>query len=339
MKKLLFFCFLFSTLTSLQAKIWRVNNTGLPADFTTIQSAHDNGSVLAGDTLHIEPSPTSYGSLLATKKLIIIGNGYFLNQNQNLQANPLSSRMSYFDFDAGSSGSVIMGMEILGGVSGANCAIRVGNITVSRNYFPLGGIPTSLYFVRTTAAYSNVLISQNYFANGGITYSGSGTQSYNNIMILNNVISQINLPVYFSGSIMNNVLISTNNAADYFVIKNNICTNTSAGSVFTSATGSTISYNTSAGATGFPAGNNNSNSVVMSTVFVQTGSTDGYYVLKSGSPAIGTGESGIDRGIFGGFNPYILSGIPPVPSIYKLTAPTNSNGNQLNVIISTKTNN
>jgi hypothetical protein len=333
MKKLLFICFVFSTLTPLQAKIWRVNNTGLPADFTTIQNAHDNAAVLAGDTLHIEPSPTSYGALIATKKLIIIGNGYFLNQNLDLQANPLSSRISSFDFDTGSSGSVIMGMEILGS---ANSYIRVGNITVSRNYFQTS--TTYLFLMRTTTAYSNVLISQNYFANYGILSSGSGTQSYNNIMILNNIITQIYLPVYYSGSVMNNVITYSGNNADYFVIKNNICTNTS-GAVFASATGSTISYNTSAGAAGLPAGNNNFNSVSMSTVFMQTGSTDGYYILKSGSPAIGSGESGIDRGIFGGSNPYVLSGIPPVPSIYKLTAPTNSNGNQLNVIISTKTNN
>ena len=35
------------------AKIWRVNNTGIPADFTSIQQAHDSSIVAAGDTLHI----------------------------------------------------------------------------------------------------------------------------------------------------------------------------------------------------------------------------------------------------------------------------------------------
>lgn len=45
------------------AKIWRVNNTGVPADFTTAQLANDNASVANGDTIHIEPSGTSYGSL------------------------------------------------------------------------------------------------------------------------------------------------------------------------------------------------------------------------------------------------------------------------------------
>ncbi len=58
MKKLILLALCFTALTVLNssAKIWRVNSAGLPADFTTIQAAHDATTVLAGDTLHIEPS-------------------------------------------------------------------------------------------------------------------------------------------------------------------------------------------------------------------------------------------------------------------------------------------
>jgi hypothetical protein len=57
--------------------------------------------------------------------------------------------------------------------------------------------------------------------------------------------------------------------------------------------------------------------------------------LKPGSPAIGKGLHGVDCGAFGGGVPYILAGMPPVPSIYSLTAPSsvNSDVNTMKVTI------
>ena len=53
-------------------------------------------------------------------------------------------------------------------------------------------------------------------------------------------------------------------------------------------------------------------------------SSDGRFKLKDDAPAIGFGilaGSSVDCGAFGGPAPYILSGMPPVPSIYELEAP------------------
>jgi hypothetical protein len=62
--------------------------------------------------------------------------------------------------------------------------------------------------------------------------------------------------------------------------------------------------------------------------------------LASNSPAKGSGENGTDAGAFGGDEPYILSGIPSIPSIYQLTVPANvPQGGTLNVQIKAKTNN
>ena len=52
---------------------------------------------------------------------------------------------------------------------------------------------------------------------------------------------------------------------------------------------------------------------------------DNRYELKAGSPAIGAGVGGIDCGAFGGETPYKLSGIPFVPLIYQVNAPTTGN--------------
>ncbi len=74
--------------------------------------------------------------------------------------------------------------------------------------------------------------------------------------------------------------------------------------------------------TQFGATNGNQQNVDMATVFIGTGSTDGKWQLKGGSPAIGTGTGGQDIGAFGGPSPYVLSGIPPIPTIYDVVAPT-----------------
>lgn len=85
-------------------------------------------------------------------------------------------------------------------------------------------------------------------------------------------------------------------------------------------TGNSIYNNIDAG-DHFGTENGNQVNVDMSTVFVGTGSTDGQWQLAAGSPAIGAGFNGVDCGMFGGPTPYVLSGIPSIPSIYIFDAP------------------
>ena len=73
-------------------------------------------------------------------------------------------------------------------------------------------------------------------------------------------------------------------------------------------------------------GTTNGNKVVpMSDVFVGTGSTDGKWQLKPNSPAKGTASDGGDPGMFGGSEPYVLSGMTEIPAIYYFQAPTEGN--------------
>ena len=105
-------------------------------------------------------------------------------------------------------------------------------------------------------------------------------------------------------------------------------------------------FNTDYGAV--PAGTGNigvSGGSMGSTVFVGyyaqgTYSNDGRYALKPGSPAIGAGAGGIDCGMFGGTNPYKLSGMPRIPAFYKLTAPSNiTSTNPYTITFSVRSNN
>ncbi len=86
----------------------------------------------------------------------------------------------------------------------------------------------------------------------------------------------------------------------------------------------------------------------MSTVYVggTTGGWDSRMMLKAGSPAIGAGVTvgtivSPDCGAFGATDPYKLSGIPNIPTIYSLSAPTSipSGTNSMNVTFSTRNNN
>ena len=70
------------------ATVWRVNATpNSSADYTTIQAAHDNAATLSDDTLYLEGSTFPVGGLTISKKLTIIGNGYFLAENPETQHN------------------------------------------------------------------------------------------------------------------------------------------------------------------------------------------------------------------------------------------------------------
>ena len=76
--------------------------------------------------------------------------------------------------------------------------------------------------------------------------------------------------------------------------------------------------------------NNNQSNVDMNTVFVDfdgTGgySTDGKWQLAPGSPALGAADDGGDCGIFGGQEPYVLSGLPRIPAIFFYRGPGTGN--------------
>lgn len=317
------------------AKIWRVNNNnGVTADFTGLQAAHDGAS--AGDTIYLESSPTSYGGLTCTKKLAIIGTGYFLDQNTDLQAFTLTSKATQIVFNAGSQGSSVEGIEFAWYNGGAYpIYIYVNDIVIRRNKFSGDYFTNKDYYKGTVYIYngaSNILITQNY----GITINSNSTSI--GLLISNNYIFNVGLADNTVAILKNNIFngtISTYNSN----ISNNIMT---AGSL--AGTGNLISNNIG-NSTQFGNTNGNKQNVDAGTIFEGTGSYDGAYKLKSGSPAIGAGYGStaatpVDCGIFGGTTPYKLSGLPAIPSIYFFTnQPVGSNSDPINVQVKVRSNN
>ncbi len=286
----------------------RVNNDpAADADYTTLQAANDEA--LPGDTIYVEGSPANYTGAYIDKKLIIIGPGYFLADNDSTQANSLDANIAgSLDFRTGSKSSKVSGLII------SQININDDEIVVSR---------CNVHSIYIFANSKNILITQNYI-NYSISVSGGNLTSS---IITNNIIgwaitaNNTSYPL----QITNNVIRGGNGtpiSVYYSTISNNIFTSTNY--KLQENTGNSIINNLFAYA-GTNA-NGNIYSITMTTVFVDFNGSLGYsnderYKLKAGSPALGAGVSGVDCGAFGGVTPYVLSGLPPFPRIYEATIP------------------
>lgn len=356
----LLFCSFFAGLAfSANAKIWRLNNNNggtlnppINADFTgTIQQAHDNSSVQPGDTIHVEQSNTSYGALVMTKRLVIIGPGYFLNENPKTQViKDYGATVSGINMlNAGASGSVITGLTIIGSINmGSN------RLVLTRNYISLPAYNTIAIGSGNASNIDSVVISSNYMNGSAYTYNISiqagTTGQITNFILSNNFITNatnstmVALNGSASGILINNVLNGPSALSVYnmYVVNNiQVFSNNTGGNTFFN---SVLEYNMGMSNAFFitPSGTNNtiSNNLTNATPgFVGTGSTDAKWKLQPGAAAQGAGKNGLDMGMFGGQIPYVLSGIPMVPNIYALTIdPIAPGASTINVTVSTKSN-
>lgn len=335
---LLFTLFLIICTQSIDAAVYRVNNTGADADYTDLQAAHDAAS--SGDTLYLEASPTSYGSLTISKKIHIFGTGYFLGQNLNLQANVATSKVYDILFAAGCDESTIQGLVVTHAIQTSGGDPAFSDVIISRNYIE-GGI----YF-STAGLVEDIFIMHNFIRGSFNTFYSVRTlgTSNKNLIVLNNIFdygsvySYIAFHTQTSGVFTNNIFANSSITVVNSDFQNNILVQPSVSNL----AANTFSYNICTG-TQFPAGNNNQQNVNNASIFVgypTQGSytSDNRYELLPGSPAEGAGNGGVDCGVFGGTQPYVLSGIPPIPTIYKFESPSVVTGN-FNITVSTRSNN
>jgi len=304
------------------AAVWRVSNiTGADAHFTTIQAANNSTMVQPGDTLYIEPSPTIYSNATINKSLTIIGSGYFVTENPETQAIPHTTRIGTISFSTGSSGSVIMGCTFTSSITIATSDIRfernntssisinanVNNVLILRNFQTGGSISVS-------DNVHNLLISGNFIDRGSATATAISMVSTSTAVIEHNVIR--GAVTLYNAEFHNNIL-----REGVFTPNNTIYTHN-------------IAHDNQ-----FGNQNGNQQYVNMTNVFLGTGSTDGQWKLKPGSPAIGAGTGGQDCGMYAGANSYILSGMPPIPSIYRYMHVYDGPGQQIEVNFDVKSHN
>jgi hypothetical protein len=311
------------------AKTWRVNNIpGVAADFTTMTEAHNAAN--PGDTIHLEPSPYPYTSFTCTKKLFLVGAGYFLEENLNTQSQNHTSVLQGITFNAGAEGSVVSGIDFYG----SDINIYCNDIVIRRNKFArpgsgeaddlTGTIHCHYRSDNSSIPVTNILISQNYGVNIDVNYSSTGILINNNYIAIHArngettqsacLVAHANAVLLVQNNIFRRGKITTNNSS----FTNNIMV---AG--FVEGTGNAYSNNLANG-TQFGTANNNKANINMATVFVGTGtgiSTDAQWKLKTGSPAIGAGygstsQNPIDAGVYGGATAYVLAGQTHMPAIY-----------------------
>ncbi|HEV7330205.1 MAG TPA: hypothetical protein VGN63_04125 [Flavisolibacter sp.] len=318
------------TTTTAVANVWRVNNnTDINAHFRQLSEAVNSTSVLAGDTIHMEGSPVNYSTTYLSKRLVIIGPGYFLSgtgANTGLQYNPYHANFSHLSIGNGASGSLLMG------ISGyIRLESDVDNVTITRS-----SIYIESEILQPNTANENIIINK--------CMLGMSTGArLKNLQLTNNIItySNIVIPNVVDGLIRNNVISLQLNTANSYVANNIFTYN---GTLVLS--NCSVKYNLST-FNNLPTGAelHNQINVPSASIFLGSGSSDGRYQLTAGSPARGAGEpiGGItpDCGAFGTADPYRLSGIAPIPTIYGLSAPASipATATSLNITLSTRSNN
>lgn len=316
------------------AKIWRVDlNAKNKPDFTLLQEANDDNKVSDGDTLYVAGNIGNYGSLTVSKKLVIIGQGYFLPENNAPQVNKFSSKL--YDVDIRSSGSQLVGMEINGSLR-----INASNILIKRNHIISSEKEAIILNSLNSSALcvDHLSIEQNFIESNhlGIIYGAIAGITSEQIFITNNFISTkytaVSLLNIRNVAVANNTIKGNLSLSDANIYNNILMNNGSTLNLrncfFQRNIG--IDYNQFEG---------DNKIAIFNQIFVDTGSPDGMYQLKESSPAKGYAVNGDDCGMFGGDEPYLLSGIPPIPTIYEAqVAPSGNNMDGLTVKIKVKAN-
>lgn len=348
MKYFFLSCLLVSVALSSNAKVWRVNNNvGVTADFTTFFAAV--AAAAAGDTLYIEASFTDYttNSITLTKKLTIIGAGYFHGTNDpsypanpGLQAIQPYSSLQYIAIGPAAAGTRFLGMIL--------STINVhASATAHDLLFEKCILNSSITL--DNGNHDGITIRKCFFNNGSVAATQGTVVNFvceNNIFF--NTWGSLNMTALVPG---NNIV--RNNSWKDVAIGNTLVNCYVANNIFHNApntfTNCTIKNNLFTANQALPGtATNNQINVNITNVYVggTTGSQDSRAKLKAGSPAIGAGLTvgsviNPDCGAFGATDPYVLSGMPNIPSIYSLTVPTSipSGSATMNITFSTRNNN
>lgn len=351
------------------AKTWRVNNqsnyngTSLYGDnfggnaacpvFAQINQAVTFGIVNNGDTLHVEGSNTVYTFGTITKRLVIIGTGYFLTDNPATSNTTLATKIEYITFNNNSQGSQLIGFDVVNNGNNADGYVYVStnDITVKRCRIERA--------VRFETLLTDVFIVQNFFANTIVTncLATNGNNAFvpPTGIVFNNNICQKTLtwgsplanPTTFwpLAQCKNNVfdgpdnLATPNLAFSTGEFTNNILMPVNAVVNIQSSAGA-VSYNIGTLSTQFGTANQNLVVPAITSLFITGTSRDAAYQIADGTAADNSGADGSDRGAYGGssvVNRYTLSGLAPIPVIYGITTSGVADATGLPVTIMART--
>ncbi len=335
---------------SCNANVWRVNYNPAFGQWTNhqvftgaggLQQAVSSNAVMNGDTIYVEASATNYSAVVITGKYVtIIGTGYYLTQNLNLQNNTNASTVVSIHLGTGADGTQLIGLSFPTGVGAGIFLdnVNLSNITIKRcrilnDLHFNGNSSTTLNNIQITQCWINVIntgapvtnfleVSNNYFETG--------------FEIKTNVLS---------GSAFQNVIKNGAVNVNSFEFYNNIIL----GNSIAQGSGTSANIHNNIFDFALPTWLTGSNNyVVVQSIIFSTASTtnDGMYQVNNSSICVECFQgfpypngAGTEIGMYGGSAPYVLSGIPGIPAIYKLQSIGNGlQGSSAPVIVSTRSN-
>jgi hypothetical protein len=333
---------------STNATIRRVNNnpgiitnsTGPAFVYSNFNSAMQAASTTVVDTIYLEPSDINYGSISISKQIVLLGPGYLLDKNPNTPFDKRGAKVSSINLVGTTvspftnpSGSSIYGISVQfdsGLYGNINIGTSVSSAGIASDFTIIGCILNSIN--RLTYGGGNNQIKK-CFILGNIDGLASNSIISNNI-ILGSVTGAAN------NLFKNNVIFGgiTVNTAEFY---NNIIFPNNFPSI-SFPNESKVYNNVCVGCTGTPTFNN-FYTTASNTIFTSTEPRilddlwDDRFKLASTSPAKNKGVNNIDCGVFSGIDPYILSGIPPIPMITAFSQGAPNAGN-IPITISIKRN-
>ena len=355
---------LFSNLQT-SAKIWRVNNNpSLNADVLQANTLFDgtsnatNPEAAAGDSIYLEPSGTVYNGFSVTKaNIVILGYGYFLNENTGKQVNANNAQVASIDFTSTSGGSSISGVQVNNSISCTN----VSSITITRcyiEYFLLyaytanaTGIRLDKCFIRTqaqdagiAAAVTSVTVNiENCIFSDTTDNATSGVSFSNKVrgLLRNNTFNNCTQLYCYNFYIANNIVLGNTNfgavtQAGNNIYRNNILSyNANPSNTFINNispnTGNVFGQNMTPVFVGITDNVANGTTVFNNRIDKIGSTLEGRFDLKAASPALTAGETGTTFnsvavttpacGAYGATDPYRKGGFPAIPRIYSLTVP------------------
>lgn len=330
---------------NVNAKIRRVGYFGNPVsgtDYSDLQSAIDESQ--RNDTLLIFPGNWQAA---INRKYVILGAGYGITgagSNSGLQ-NITGAMSTRFYLNEGSDSTLFQGLDNLGiAVSNPNNtpinAVKINRCVLNGYNFDANKGLSNYY----RGALNNWQITQCWDV-----YITNSYSNFSNLLVSNSYLSKVALlnSVANTGLLSNNIF-DPNAQLDLgnggFQLQNNIftgsnCSNNS-NSIYNNCICNTDYFSLPAGNGNQSLSNTQFNNLFVGYPTQGSYSFDSRWALKAGSLAIGTGAGGVDCGMFGTTAPYKLSGIPPIPAFYKLTAPSNTTStNPYTITFSVRTNN
>jgi hypothetical protein len=321
---------------------WVVCNIpAFPGHFTDLQAAINSPNTMPGDILLVQGSGVSYGDIEVTKKVIIMGPGYFLEENPETQTNFLSAKVNSVLFLSGGQFSVMQGMDVVGSKPRTeNLGYGAPCWPYYQNDFGSFGVEINsgkISLISNRIA-SNLIIVKSDFniVRQNIIYQIATTDTSIGNSFSNNIVTGI---VQDHNSSYSNNYLNGNSTFHHF--NNSSVTDNIVGASHWNLpcatwgvviTGGTWEHNICPWDVD-PTSTNFGN-VNFADIFLSTGSTDGKYRYKPNSLA-----AIHNIGPFAGSNPYKLSGISLHPNIFSVTMPNTVNsGTGLQVVVKVKAN-